>query len=103
LDAQRARQPKRAAPRAPSGPRPVSVTIHSRCKRTVRIFQGKKPKWGSGRYGRHSANSISSYSGREGDMIWIVDDRNNGLGATTLTAGVRNLVILPSCTGFAPR
>lgn len=88
---------------APSGPKYVSISLKSECPRTVRIFKGKKPKWGSGTYGTHSSNSIVSYSGNEGDMIWIVDQSNNPISSMTLSAGMRNMKILRSCSGFAPR
>lgn len=106
-DAQLAAQrQKRAASRkrsAPAASRHVSISISSDCRQTVRIFKGKKPKWGSGTYGRHSANSIVSYSGSAGDMIWIVDKSDNGISSLTLSPGMGNMKILRSCSGFGSR
>lgn len=102
LEAQRARNAS-ARKAAPAGPQYVSLSISSDCRQTVRIFKGKKPKWGSGTYGTHSANSIVSYSGNAGDMVWIVDKSDNGISSLTLSPGMGNMKILSSCSGFGPR
>ena len=85
-------------PAAPPGP--VSVTIRSSCSKTVRVFYGQKPKWGSGTYSTISSNSLQSHSFNQGDMFWIVDDSDNGLSSTSAGPGTREIEILPSCTGF---
>ena len=83
---------------APAGP--VYVTIRSSCSRTVRVFYGERPKWGSGTYSTVSSNSVSSHSFNPGDMFWIVDDSDNGLSSTSAGPGTREIEILPSCSGF---
>ncbi len=40
-----------------------SLSLKNNCPNTVRLFIGKKPKYGSGKYTTVSSNSISSYSG----------------------------------------
>ncbi len=82
---------------------PVSVTIRSSCSRTVAVFYGNKPKYGSGTTSSISSNSINSHSFRAGDMFWIVDSSGNGLASVTVTQGMRNLEILGSCTDISAR
>lgn len=99
-DARRAQQSssQSSAPSAPSG---WHLSLKNNCKQTVKLFLGKKPKWGSGTYTSLGSNTITSYSGSAGDMIWIVDDGQNGLSSAT-PSGNQSMQILPSCTGFGP-
>jgi hypothetical protein len=106
MDARRAEEDRRRASSssqssAPSAPSGWSVSLHNECKQTVKLFLGKKPKWGSGTYTSIGSNTISSYSGSAGDMIWIVDDGQNGLSSLT-PSGNQRIKILPGCSGFAP-
>lgn len=89
-----------AAP-APAGP--VSVTIRSACSQTVKVFYGNKPKFGSGTYSSISSNSVQSHTFRPGDMFWIVDDSQNGLGSTSIGPSTRELEISSSCTSINAR
>ena len=86
---------------APAGP--VSVTIRSACSQTVKVFYGDKPKFGSGTYSSISSNSVQSHSFQPGDMFWIVDDSENGLGSTSIGPNTRELEISSSCTSFNAR
>jgi hypothetical protein len=86
------------APSAPAGP--TSITIHSNCRETVRVFFGDKPKYGSGTTTSISSNSISSYSLRPGSMIWIVDGSDNGLSSTSVGTSSQRIEISSTCTGF---
>lgn len=90
-----------AASETPKGP--VSVKIRSSCSKTVKVFFGTKPKFGSGRYSTVSSNSSSSSSFQPGDMFWIVDDSENGLDSATVADGTREIEILSSCTSLAMR
>lgn len=82
---------------------PVYVNIRNRCRETVKVFYGDKPKFGSGTYSSMSSNSSTSHSFRPGDMMWIVDDSQNGLGSVTVSPGMREIEILDSCTGMTAR
>ncbi|MCA9695760.1 MAG: hypothetical protein KC636_39650, partial [Myxococcales bacterium] len=66
-------------------------------------FFGDKPKFGSGTYSSLSANTTTSKQMQQGDMIWIVDDSQNGLSSFSAGAGSQTVEILPSCTGFQVR
>ncbi|HTM22088.1 MAG TPA: hypothetical protein VL172_16315 [Kofleriaceae bacterium] len=90
-------------PAAPAGPQVVSVTLRNTCPSTVKLFMGDKPKFGSGTYTSLSSNTVTSYSMKEGDLIWIVDDSENGLSSTSISRASTNIEILPSCTGFVMR
>ncbi len=82
---------------------PVNVTIRSSCSRTVSVFYGDKPKYGSGTTSSISSNSINSHSFRDGDMFWVLDGSGNGVASVTVTQGVRSLEILGSCTDLSAR
>jgi hypothetical protein len=80
---------------------PVSVTIRSRCGSTVRVFYGDKPKFGSGTTSSISSNSVQSHSFRAGDMMWVIDDHDKGLGSVTISSGTRELEV--NCGGISAR
>ncbi len=79
---------------------PVSVTIRSRCGKTVRVFYGDKPKFGSGTTSSVSSNSVESHSFRAGDQMWIVDEHDNGISNTQVSSGTREIEISSSCSGL---
>jgi hypothetical protein len=85
---------------APATPSTVSITLRSSCSQTVRVFFGQKPKFGSGTYSSVSSNSVSSYSMKPGDMIWIVDQSDNGLSSVTISSGTREVKINSNCTSI---
>ncbi len=86
-----------------SGPSVVSVNIRSSCDKTVKVFFGEKPKFGSGTYSSASSNSVSSHSFKPGELFWIVDDGENGLASVTVKDGTREIEILGSCHELAAR
>lgn len=86
---------------SPSSSGPVSVTIRSSCGSTVRVFYGDKPKYGSGTTSSISSNSVQSHSFRAGDMMWVVDEHDNGLGSVSISANTRELEV--SCGGISAR
>lgn len=77
---------------------PVSVTIRGTCPRTVPVFYGDKPKYGSGTSSSVSSNSVSSHSFRVGDMMWVTDDSGNGLASVTISQSTRTLEV--GCTSI---
>jgi hypothetical protein len=85
-----------------AGPQLDSVTLHNDCKKTVKLFLGEKPKFGSGTSTTIGSNTTQSYSLGVGKMIWIVDDSENGVANYTGQAGSHRIKIPASCTGFAP-
>lgn len=105
-DAERAARASRRASnarKAPSGPGNYSLSLKSECPRTLKVFFGDKPKFGSGTTKHISSNSISSHSGFAGKMMWILDSSGNGVSSYMLSAGRHNIKITKSCSGFAPR
>ena len=88
---------------APAGPSVVSVTLKNNCKQTVKLFFGDKPKFGSGTYSSLGSNTSTSHSFRPGDMLWIVDDSQNGISSTSVGAGMSRIEITESCTGLTAR
>jgi hypothetical protein len=86
-----------------STPGPVSVTIRSSCDKTVKVFFGEKPKFGSGTYSTASSNSRSSHSMSPGDQFWIVDDAQNGVANVAVSESTREIEILDSCDRLAAR
>jgi hypothetical protein len=84
-----------------SGPAMWSLTLHNSCSKTVKLFFGDKPKFGSGKYTTLGSNNVTSYTGSSGDMIWIVDESENGLSSMS-PSGSQNMQITSGCSGFAP-
>lgn len=86
---------------APSGPVFVSMQLTNLCPQKVLLFRGRNPESSGGRHDSIGGNSIINVSGNEGDSIWIVDERRNGMSSFTYNRNVKNLFITKSCTGFS--
>jgi hypothetical protein len=94
--------PESAAASSPSTPVPTTVEVHSDCSKTTRLFIGQKPKFGSGKTTTIGSNTTMS-EGRNADgtqMIWIVDDSDNGLASAVVTVATKKVVVESSCTAF---
>ncbi len=97
-----------SAPKAPAAPTasvPTTVEIHSDCSKTVPVFYGDKPKFGSGTKSSVSSNSTSS-QGRSSDgtlTVWIIDEQENGLASVKVTPQTRRVTIDSSCKGISAR
>ncbi len=78
-----------------------SLRLKNRCRRTVRLFIGRKPRFSSGRNTRIGGNTISSYSGSAPQTIWIIGSSGRGVSSYALGPGSHQLVITRSCMGFA--
>ena len=100
-----ARLSQRSSGQQPAAPtsNTFSMSLKSECSRTLKIFIGSKPRFGSGTTRSISSNSINSFSGFAGQTYWILDESGNGVSSYTVSAGRHNMRILPSCSGFAPR
>jgi len=87
---------------APAGPQVVSVELHNDCANTVKLFLGQKPKYGSGTNTSLGSNTTTSYQMKPGDMIWIIDDGENGVSSTTIagSSSSERITIASSCNGF---
>ncbi len=92
-----------SAPARPAAPTVVSVTIRSACSKTVRVFYGDKPKFGSGTTSSISSNSVQSKSMKPGEMIWVVDEQDNPLGGVSISEGTRTVEIGSDCNSIRPR
>jgi hypothetical protein len=95
--------PTSAPAAAHSGPTTVSVTIRSACSKTVPVFYGDKPKYGSGTTSSVSSNSVSSKTFQVGDQMWVLDESGNGAGSVTISENTRNVEINSSCGGLSAR
>jgi len=78
-----------------------SLRLKNRCRRTVRLFIGRKPRFSSGRNTTLGSNTISSYSGSAPQTLWIVGSSGRGISSYALSSGSHQLVITRSCMGFA--
>lgn len=78
-----------------------SLRLKNRCRRTVRLFIGRKPRFSSGRNTSLGGNTVTSYSGFAPQTIWIVGSSGRGVSSYALGAGRHELVITRSCMGFA--
>jgi len=87
----------------PAMPQTVSVTIRSSCDHTVPVFYGEKPHFSSGTTSSVSSNSVSSQTFTVGDMMWVLDDNDNGVGSVTISQNTREIEINSSCGGLSAR
>jgi hypothetical protein len=93
------------APATPSASLPTSVEIHSDCSKTVPVFYGDKPKFGSGTKSSVSSNSTSS-QGRKSDgtlTVWIIDEQENGVASVKVTPDTKRVTIDSSCKSISAR
>lgn len=90
--------PPGSSAKPPAGPSTVSVDIHSDCPKTVKVFYGDKPKFGSGTYSSVESNSVSSHTFNSGDMFWIVDNDQNGVASVTVKSGMSQIEVSSDCT-----
>lgn len=80
-----------------TGPKTVSVSIRSSCSKTVPVFYGDKPKFGSGTRSTVSSNSVSNKTFEPGDMVWVTDEKEEGLGSVTIEESTREIEIGSDC------
>lgn len=88
---------------ASGGPAQVSVTLINRCSRSVKVFFGKIPKFGSGTQSTLGGNSRQNHSFREGETMWLLDDAGNGVSSVTASPGMREIEVTSACTGTTSR
>ena len=92
--------PAEAKDDAPVGPMLVSISLKNNCKEKVRLFFGDKPKFGSGTYSSLGSNTRTNKRMQTGDMIWIVDESDNGVASYTVSENSRDVEITASCLGW---
>lgn len=79
----------------------VSTRLHNECPRKVLLFHGSKPKYGSGRSDSIGSNTTMSVQGNEGDTLWIVDEKGEGVSNFTYSKSISQVFITKSCMGFS--
>ena len=84
---------------APAGP--VSVDIHGSCDKDVKVFYGEKPGFSSGTFSSIESNSTESHSFRAGEVMWVVDDHENGVSSVTITPGTHGVDV--GCSAISLR
>jgi hypothetical protein len=92
--------PAPAAARAPATP--TTVEVHNDCGRTVNVFYGDKPKFGSGTKSAIGANTTTSASRKpDGTLeVWIITDNEDPIASATVTATTRRVTIDRSCNAL---
>jgi hypothetical protein len=88
-----------SAPSAPAGP--VSVTIRGECGQTVPVFFGEKPGFSSGTKSSVESNSLSNHSFRPGEVMWVIDEHENGVASVTVRADTHEIDV--NCTAISER
>ncbi|WP_434417557.1 hypothetical protein [Nannocystis pusilla] len=86
-----------------AGSRFVSTRLHNECPNKVLLFHGRHPRHSGGRTDSIGPNTIMSVQGNEGDTLWIVDDRGEGVSNFTYSKSVSQVFITKSCAGFSTR
>jgi hypothetical protein len=82
---------------------PISVTIRSACSKTARVFYGKDPKFGGGTTSSVSSNEVGRHTFQSGDMIWVVDDSENGLASVSVSTSTKEIEIGRDCRSLVAR
>ncbi|MDC3959839.1 hypothetical protein [Polyangium jinanense] len=105
FDASRRRADEERAARAGAsssggGGSTYSLRLHNSCSRSVKLFFGDNPKFGSGTRTSLGSNSTTSYSGAGPKTVWIVDDRDQGI-SSFVASGSQSMQITSSCAGFS--
>lgn len=100
--------PAAGSPKAPEAAKPMvptTVEIHSDCAKTVPVFYGEKPKFGSGKKSSVSSNSTSTEGrGSDGTLtIWIIDDKENGIANVKVTPETKRVTIGASCKDISAK
>lgn len=71
-----------------------SVSVRNRCGRTVLLFSGDDPSFGSGQLLTIGGNSIGTVGAiRRGRKLWLVDDDRRTLGSVFITERTREVEI----------
>ena len=78
-------------------PTTVSVSIRSACAKTAKVFYGDKPKFGSGTSSTVSSNSVSNKTFKPGDMMWVVDEKDEGLASVKVEDKTKEIEIGSDC------
>lgn len=89
---------------APPPMTPTSIEVHSDCPKTLPLFVGDKPKFGSGTKTSIGSNTTTTFP-RKADgsaSIWIIDDKENGVAQASAGPSTRRLVIGRNCTAITP-
>lgn len=87
----------------PAGPTTVSVSIRSACPKTAKVFYGDKPKFGSGTSSTVSSNSVSNKTFKPGDMMWVVDEEDEGLASVKVEDKTKEIEIGSDCKSIKQR
>ena len=97
--------PGAKAPEAAKASVPTTVEIHSDCPKTVSVFYGEKPKFGSGKKSSVSSNSTSSEGrGADGTLtVWIIDEKENGVANVKVTPETKRVTISASCRDISAK
>lgn len=91
-------------PSTPAPMVPTSIEVHSDCPKTLPLFVGDKPKFGSGTKTSIGSNTTTTFP-RKADgtaSIWIIDDRENGVAQASVSPTTRRLSIAKNCTAITP-
>jgi hypothetical protein len=82
-------------PAQPSAPVPTEVEVHNDCERTVPLFVGDQPGYGSGTQTSIESNTTTTEPrGPDGTVtIWIVDDSQNGVASVHVTPSTKRVVV----------
>lgn len=85
---------------AAGGPAIDSLTLHSDCSATVKLFVGEKPKYGSGTSTSISSNATESFTVQAGKSLWIVGANDEGIAEYVGQPGTHRMKIPASCKEF---
>lgn len=101
-----------ATPEAPASPTaspaslpPSSIEVRNTCSKTVQLFIGEKPKFGSGTKTSIGSNTTTTFP-RKPDgtaVVWIIDGKENGIQSAQVGVDTKKVEIGSSCTDLSAK
>ncbi|WAS96912.1 hypothetical protein [Nannocystis punicea] len=79
----------------------TSTRVTNLCPDKGLLFHGRQPGHSGGRTDSISGNATFNVSGNEGDSLWIVDDKGEGVSSFTYSKSVDQIFITKSRFGFS--
>lgn len=101
-----------ATPEAPASPTaspaplpPASIEVRNTCSKTVQLFLGEKPKFGSGTKTSIGSNTTTTFPRRPDGtaVVWIIDDKENGIQSAQVGVDTKKVEIGSSCTDLSAK
>lgn len=79
-----------------------TVTIRNNCSRRVVLYVGKQPGE-DGRYMTLGSTNMISPRLRQGEQVWLLDEREASLASVSIAGSTHDIEIAETCAGLSAR